>query len=1318
MWGFFPTDALWRAALAVVPLALVVTLVCRSLPRRPAVRHSLWLMVIVWLVAAPLLPSLDLATTLAPGPEATASGVQHESEQTPSAYSGSLLTETGSKPGNPRGLNPAARDAIARNAPDAVDEHNTNLRVRTEPAESGTSAKLAVRSPESIADTEPTDFTPPHPPRAPARKKQPDHYAHANDGQDSRRVPLDVVESSAQALRSEGLRQPPVNPGIEPSLPAPAVPLVTSGCESDSKHSVAAPEPCDPPVSVAVEKTPEAASKPLTMPSTSQAPPGAWRLPKRNSPAAARKFAGAEAPAQGGPVYRSGNDTASPPAAPGAARATPVAELNLDPGPSPREVIPTRTQVWLSALVGVRDALGKLPPLPTPVWVLGIALLALLKLGSVLRFRRRLKLAYPAPEPAARLVAETARQLKLKRLPVTRMLDAAVSPMVWLGRRPMLLLPRELWSQLDDASRRAVVCHELAHLRRLDHWVCWAETLIGWLYWWHPMVWWVRRQLHTEAELSCDAWVTWLMPRARTAYAQALLHTKCFVGKERSLPPLGFGMARGRAAKFGRRLKMIMTQRSRPGQSVFGLTLVFALAVVGWVAVPAQSGPPEQAGGRSHAETGGGERDASLDQRVERLEERLDKLTAVLEELSRNLDPGGSPAHKRTPKVKREKAQKREQVAVRVPLPAPAPTPPTPPTKKLLKGLLQPMPPVAPAPPEPRIVALGSAGTQKTVVHSYGLSGKKLERLGELMLRSDVPVPVALRDDAIEVHGTLPQQSVFAGFVELIHPEAELPREVVALSSTDEGETVERSYRLPEDKLDDLYNLMALPDVPVVVSSDDGAITVYGTASQQQVFKFFVELVDSGVAPPYPRAPEKAKTVYRDPAIRFETGTAPADRGEIQGLSYPLPEGKREALWGLMALSDVPIVVSHEAEGIEVNGTPFQQSIFAGFVRLIEPGARLPGEVEAMQSSDAGPRMERDYELPEHKLEAMWDLMSRSDVPILVSQGGTSISVQGTASQQSVFGAFVAMIHPEKGAQEVEVIDIRRAPQASTSETVARSYKLPPGKLEALTTLMIRGDVPVLVSPGGNELVVHATPEQHEVFAAFVKLINPKDSPSGGTVEYYYGGKAAGASGAWVEAQLKADEIRKKAESIAKEYQSRVKCGGATGKCPPSCSSKCAKTGVGGGSASVVAQTEYLHKLAQEQQKHEHELKQECSEHERKLQRLQDEHQRKLEREQLERERKAKQEQQQERKVQRELRKCKRELRKEEREKQREAKDACDQPQAGAGTAQPAYRQVLDTGRDLLRRGVATLSANFDLQMMLEQAGRSAGETAGTTCTE
>ena len=1247
MWDVFPTEALWRAALAVIPLSVVVALVCRSLPRRPAVRHSLWLMVILWLVAAPLLPSLDYEVDLAPAPVEAVAAME---------------------------ITPSPRVAVV--------ESTKSQPVQIHTTTSATPQDNAMRhlgpddAPET-GDVPPVQVTAP-----PADPRPLDHRASEGNRRSARPNHDEPRASTSAALPLEALYPAPCKPVVEPT------PLKST-------------EPA------AVEPRPAAANDRLATPSTSQAPPGAWRLPKRNSPAAARKYAGKEAPAQGGPVLSTLEKT-PPPAAPGVTGATPVAR-NAEPASTSGEVTPTRTRAWLSALVGVRDAVGQLPPIPTPVWVLGIAALGLLKLGSVLRFRRRLKLAYPAPEGTTRLVANTARQLGLKRLPVTRMLDAAVSPMVWLGRRPMLLLPRELWSQLDETGRRAVVCHELAHLRRLDHWVCWVETVIGWLYWWHPLVWWVRRQLHTEAELSCDAWVTWLMPRARTAYAQALLHTKCFVGKDRSLPPLGFGMARGRAAKFGRRLKMIMTQRSRPGQSVFGLTLVFALAVVGWVAVPAQSGPPEREEAKYRSD-----HNASLDERVEQLEKLVAKLTTAVERLT-NVTDRQMNVLERIAQGKNEKPPKGEKRAVKVPPATAKPAKPAPPAKKLLEGLLQPPPPPERAAPQARLITRGGSDAHEVVVYSYGLSGKKLKKLGELMLRSDVPVPVSVEDDAIEVHATLPQHSVFAGFVEMIHPEAELPQEVVALSSTEEGETLEQRYQLPKEKLDDLYDLMALPDVPVVVSSSDGAITVYGTPSQQHVFKCFLELVNTGNAPAYPRAVSKPMAVYRAPGIESSSG-AHRGGGEAQLLTYSLPEGKREALWNLMALKDVPIHVAHAAEGISVRGTPAEQSIFAGFVTLLQPGALLPPGVEALDSSDVGPRMERDYPLPKNKLEAMWELMSRPDVPIMVSPGKKAISVQGTASQQAVFEAFVQMIHPEKSSKETEVIDLRQAPQANAGETVARSYVLPPGKLEALTTLMVRPDVPVVVSAGANELVVHATPAQHEVFAAFVKLIGSDDEVSGGATLDFYGGANAGLS-RLEEVSLKIDACRKEAALAAQKCkETQAKCSsvcasGATGKCAATCSGKtvdCSTSCAGGTDAAAKAKTEYLYKLTQEQQKHE-----------LKVKRLQQEHELEVQREQLERQRQARQENEKlQRKTEREQRKCDREVLKEKREQQRKARKTCDQPRAETDAAEPAYQRMLETGGNLLRRGIVALSANFDFRTMLEQARQSPGKTAEAACSE
>lgn len=67
----------------------------------------------------------------------------------------------------------------------------------------------------------------------------------------------------------------------------------------------------------------------------------------------------------------------------------------------------------------------------------------------------------------------------------------------------------------------------------------------------------------------------------------------------------------------------------------------------------------------------------------------------------------------------------------------------------------------------------------------------------------------------------------------------------------------------------------------------------------------------------------------------------------------------------------------------------------------------------------------------------------------------------------------------------------RTPDSAGDGEKVNRVYRLPEGKLEALTALMSRQDVPVLISPRDDGIEVIATPEQHKAFQAFVELINP-----------------------------------------------------------------------------------------------------------------------------------------------------------------------------------------------------------------------------------
>ena len=182
-------------------------------------------------------------------------------------------------------------------------------------------------------------------------------------------------------------------------------------------------------------------------------------------------------------------------------------------------------------------------------------------------------------DEVAGLVAHLASELGLASVPRTRIVDAEFSPLVWcLGRQPVVLRPARLVEELEAEALQAVLAHELTHIARRDHRVRQLEVLVTVLYWWHPVVWWVRRELRRVEEECCDAQVLRLLPESAPDYADALVRTVEFVQSGRNtrsalassrlgaaaLGSLSLASPLGRASHLRRRVEMILDERSRP----------------------------------------------------------------------------------------------------------------------------------------------------------------------------------------------------------------------------------------------------------------------------------------------------------------------------------------------------------------------------------------------------------------------------------------------------------------------------------------------------------------------------------------------------------------------------------------------------------------------------------------------------------------------------------------------------------------------------------------------------------------------------------
>ncbi len=71
--------------------------------------------------------------------------------------------------------------------------------------------------------------------------------------------------------------------------------------------------------------------------------------------------------------------------------------------------------------------------------------------------------------------------------------------------RPVLLVPVSILSEISVEDLRAILAHELAHIRRYDFLVNFCQMLIEAVLFFNPGVWWISRRIRIEREACCDA---------------------------------------------------------------------------------------------------------------------------------------------------------------------------------------------------------------------------------------------------------------------------------------------------------------------------------------------------------------------------------------------------------------------------------------------------------------------------------------------------------------------------------------------------------------------------------------------------------------------------------------------------------------------------------------------------------------------------------------------------------------------------------------------------------------------------------------------
>jgi TonB family protein len=173
-----------------------------------------------------------------------------------------------------------------------------------------------------------------------------------------------------------------------------------------------------------------------------------------------------------------------------------------------------------SAAPAMVEATGAGLPWLTLLGVLlgaGIVLRSVWLGAALIRLRHLRRAGVPAPADAAQ--EELQRSLGTRA--EIRYVSGIGQPVTFGLRRPVVLLPEAL-STHPPEMQRAVLCHELFHVRRRDWLWLMAEELIRAALWFHPAIWWLVSRVQLAREEVVDE-LTVRATRRRRAYIQALM---------------------------------------------------------------------------------------------------------------------------------------------------------------------------------------------------------------------------------------------------------------------------------------------------------------------------------------------------------------------------------------------------------------------------------------------------------------------------------------------------------------------------------------------------------------------------------------------------------------------------------------------------------------------------------------------------------------------------------------------------------------------------------------------------------------------------
>jgi beta-lactamase regulating signal transducer with metallopeptidase domain len=224
------------------------------------------------------------------------------------------------------------------------------------------------------------------------------------------------------------------------------------------------------------------------------------------------------------------------------------------------------------------------PGITFVLWLVGVLVLSALLLQRVCFVRGLIAQSVPAEAPLLDLLSRCCDQMGIHRPVGLRLSPSTFSPAVCGLVRPVILLPASLLQKLSADDLRAVLIHELAHLKRGDLWLNSFQTLLQIAYFYNPFVWLAGVMSRRVREQAVDEMVLVALGAEARSYSRTLIDIAEMAFFRPTWTLRLIGVAESKKSLEGR-IKHMLTM-SVPKSAKLGIGGMLMLVATGMILLP------------------------------------------------------------------------------------------------------------------------------------------------------------------------------------------------------------------------------------------------------------------------------------------------------------------------------------------------------------------------------------------------------------------------------------------------------------------------------------------------------------------------------------------------------------------------------------------------------------------------------------------------------------------------------------------------------------------------------------------------------------